>query len=155
MGFGMASVRFICGTQDIHKELEAALTKFLGQKKRSFIPPASTPTADYSQTLLTRNTDAVISDQKLNPRQHHRRHPPLPKVHNRRFRDKHKHMADLESATPRGARCALHRFNCHRRCFLDGPHNREPIGHLRLAEKVRTRLTMMDRRTRHRFSRQN
>src|SRR5207247_5284203 len=29
-GFGMASVRFICGTQDIHKELEAALTKFLG-----------------------------------------------------------------------------------------------------------------------------
>src|SRR5213595_2444956 len=29
-GFGMASVRFICGTQDIHKQLEAALTKFLG-----------------------------------------------------------------------------------------------------------------------------
>src|SRR3954470_12130895 len=29
-GFGMASVRFICGTQDIHKELEEALTKFLG-----------------------------------------------------------------------------------------------------------------------------
>src|SRR5207237_10571350 len=29
-GFGMASVRFICGTQDIHKELVAALTKFLG-----------------------------------------------------------------------------------------------------------------------------
>src|SRR5205807_2433656 len=29
-GFGMASVRFICGTQDIHKELESGLTKFLG-----------------------------------------------------------------------------------------------------------------------------
>ena len=29
-GFGMASVRFICGTQSIHKELEARLTKFLG-----------------------------------------------------------------------------------------------------------------------------
>jgi len=29
-GFGMASVRFICGTQDIHTQLEAALTKFLG-----------------------------------------------------------------------------------------------------------------------------
>src|SRR5213080_4776753 len=28
-GFGMASLRFICGTQDIHKELESALTKFL------------------------------------------------------------------------------------------------------------------------------
>src|SRR6266481_4251438 len=29
-GLGMASVRFICGTQDLHKELEAALTAFLG-----------------------------------------------------------------------------------------------------------------------------
>src|ERR1700750_2929911 len=29
-GFGMASVRFICGTQDIHKDLEDALTRFLG-----------------------------------------------------------------------------------------------------------------------------
>src|ERR1700719_5217222 len=29
-GFGMASVRFICGTQDLHKELESALTNFLG-----------------------------------------------------------------------------------------------------------------------------
>jgi glycine C-acetyltransferase len=32
-GFGMASVRFICGTQDIHKELESALTKFLGAEE--------------------------------------------------------------------------------------------------------------------------
>src|ERR1044071_6896954 len=31
-GFGMASVRFICGTQDIHKELEASLTTFLGME---------------------------------------------------------------------------------------------------------------------------
>jgi len=53
-GFGMASVRFICGTQDIHKELEAVLTKFLGTKKRSFIPPASTPTADYSKRCSAR-----------------------------------------------------------------------------------------------------
>src|SRR5204863_7724602 len=29
-GFGMASVRFICGTQDIHKQLESALTRFIG-----------------------------------------------------------------------------------------------------------------------------
>src|SRR4051795_682317 len=32
-GFGMASVRFICGTQDIHKQLESALTKFLGTEE--------------------------------------------------------------------------------------------------------------------------
>src|SRR5919205_4678000 len=32
-GFGMASVRFICGTQDLHKRLEAALTTFLGTEE--------------------------------------------------------------------------------------------------------------------------
>src|SRR5204862_62865 len=37
-GFGMASVRFICGTQDIHKELEAALTKFLGTEETILYP---------------------------------------------------------------------------------------------------------------------
>ncbi len=31
-GYGMSSVRFICGTQDIHKELEARLTRFLGSE---------------------------------------------------------------------------------------------------------------------------
>src|SRR5256714_9785953 len=38
-GFGMASVRFICGTQDIHKELEGALTKILGTDKTILYPP--------------------------------------------------------------------------------------------------------------------
>src|SRR5215469_16200028 len=37
-GFGMASVRFICGTQDIHRELEAALTKFLGTEETILYP---------------------------------------------------------------------------------------------------------------------
>src|SRR6266513_92027 len=37
-GFGMASVRFICGTQDIHKELEAALAKFLGTEETILYP---------------------------------------------------------------------------------------------------------------------
>ena len=37
-GFGMASVRFICGTQDIHKELEAKLTKFLGTEDTILYP---------------------------------------------------------------------------------------------------------------------
>src|ERR671926_533779 len=39
-GLGMASVRFICGTQDIHKELEAALTKFLGTEETILYPSA-------------------------------------------------------------------------------------------------------------------
>src|SRR3954454_5277076 len=39
-GFGMASVRFICGTQDIHKELEQALTTFLATEDTILYPSA-------------------------------------------------------------------------------------------------------------------
>ena len=42
-GFGMASVRFICGTQEEHKELEARIAGFSGRRTRSFMPPRSTP----------------------------------------------------------------------------------------------------------------
>src|SRR3977135_1026800 len=35
-GFGMASVRFICGTQDIHKDLEGSLTEYLGTQAKIF-----------------------------------------------------------------------------------------------------------------------
>ena len=42
-GYGMSSVRFICGTQDIHKELEEKLAKFLAQKIRYSMLPASMP----------------------------------------------------------------------------------------------------------------
>lgn len=44
-GFGMASVRFICGTQDSHKQLEQKLASFLGMEDAIPTPPASTPTA--------------------------------------------------------------------------------------------------------------
>ena len=57
----MASVRFICGTQAIHKELERAIADFLGPRTRSSSPPASTPTAGVFETLLGEE-DAIISD---------------------------------------------------------------------------------------------
>ena len=44
-GFGMASVRFICGTQDLHKQLEATIARFSVPKTRFSTRPASTPTA--------------------------------------------------------------------------------------------------------------
>ena len=103
-GFGMASVRFICGTQDIHKELEAALSKFLGQKKRSFIPPASTPTADSSKRCSAEK-DAVISDE-LN---HASIIDGMRLCKAQRFRYKHNDMADLE-AQLRAAQDARFRF---------------------------------------------
>src|ERR1700757_1895009 len=51
-GLGMASVRFICGTQDLHKELEAALTKFLGTEETILYPSAFDANGGLLQTLL-------------------------------------------------------------------------------------------------------
>jgi glycine C-acetyltransferase len=61
-GFGMASVRFICGTQDIHKELEAALTKFLGTEDTILYPSCFDANGGLFETLLGVE-DAVISDE--------------------------------------------------------------------------------------------
>ncbi len=61
-GFGMASVRFICGTQDIHKELEAALTKFLGTEDTILYPSAFDANGGLFETLLGPE-DAIISDE--------------------------------------------------------------------------------------------
>ena len=51
-GFGMASVRFICGTQDIHKKLEAALTKFLGTEDTILYPSCFDANGGLFETLL-------------------------------------------------------------------------------------------------------
>jgi len=46
-GYGLSSVRFICGTQDIHKELEAKIAGFLVPKIPSSTQPVLMPTAVY------------------------------------------------------------------------------------------------------------
>lgn len=61
-GFGMSSVRFICGTQDIHKELEAALSLFLGTEDTILYPSCFDANGGLFETLLTAE-DAVISDE--------------------------------------------------------------------------------------------
>src|SRR6186997_3585276 len=61
-GLGMASVRFICGTQDIHKELEAALTRFLGTEDTILYPSAFDANGGLFETLLGPE-DAIISDE--------------------------------------------------------------------------------------------
>ena len=48
-GFGLSSVRFICGTQAIHKELEGKLAEFLGMDDAILYSSASTPTAVSSR----------------------------------------------------------------------------------------------------------
>jgi glycine C-acetyltransferase len=91
-GFGMASVRFICGTQDIHKELEAALTKFLGTEETILYPSAFDANGGLFETLLTEK-DAVISDE-LN---HASIIDGIRLCKAQRFRYKHNDMADLEA----------------------------------------------------------
>jgi len=91
-GFGMASVRFICGTQDIHKQLEAALTKFLGTEDTILYPSAFDANGGLFETILTEK-DAVISDE-LN---HASIIDGIRLCKAQRFRYKHNDMADLEA----------------------------------------------------------
>ncbi|MBL4630282.1 MAG: glycine C-acetyltransferase [Paraglaciecola sp.] len=60
-GFGMASVRFICGTQDIHKQLEANITDFLGTQETILYPSCFDANGGLFETILDAN-DAIISD---------------------------------------------------------------------------------------------
>lgn len=60
-GFGMASVRFICGTQDIHKTLEARLSEFLGMQDTILYSSCFDANAGLFETLLGAE-DAIISD---------------------------------------------------------------------------------------------
>src|SRR5207253_5460802 len=60
-GYGMSSVRFICGTQDVHKELEARLSKFLGTEDTILYSSCFDANGGLFETLLDEN-DAVISD---------------------------------------------------------------------------------------------
>ena len=60
-GYGMASVRFICGTQEIHKELEDALTDFLGTEDTILYSSCFDANGGIFEVLLDDN-DAVISD---------------------------------------------------------------------------------------------
>jgi glycine C-acetyltransferase len=60
-GLGLASVRFICGTQDIHKELEAAIARFLGTDDAILYGSCFDANGGLFETLLGEE-DAVISD---------------------------------------------------------------------------------------------
>ena len=60
-GYGMASVRFICGTQTIHKELEARISNFLGTEDTILYPSCFDANGGLFETLLGPG-DAVISD---------------------------------------------------------------------------------------------
>jgi len=60
-GYGLSSVRFICGTQDIHKQLEDAISRFLGTDDTILYSSCFDANGGLFETLLT-DADAVISD---------------------------------------------------------------------------------------------
>ncbi|MCU0462735.1 MAG: aminotransferase class I/II-fold pyridoxal phosphate-dependent enzyme, partial [Bacteroidales bacterium] len=61
-GYGMSSVRFICGTQDIHRELENKVTEFLGTEDTILFPSCMDANAGVFEALLT-SDDIMISDR--------------------------------------------------------------------------------------------
>lgn len=61
-GYGMSSVRFICGTQDIHHELERRVTEFLGTEDTILFPSCMDANAGVFEAILTQD-DVMISDR--------------------------------------------------------------------------------------------
>ncbi len=61
-GYGMSSVRFICGTQDIHHELEAKVTEFLGTEDTILFPSCMDANAGVFEAILNKD-DVMISDR--------------------------------------------------------------------------------------------
>ncbi|WKN45491.1 glycine C-acetyltransferase [Tunicatimonas pelagia] len=90
-GFGLSSVRFICGTQDIHKELEQKISDFLGTEDTILYAAAFDANGGLFEPLLGKE-DAIISDQ-LN---HASIIDGVRLCKAMRFRYQHNNMADLE-----------------------------------------------------------
>ena len=91
-GYGMSSVRFICGTQDIHKELEAKIAKFYGTEDTILYAAAFDANGGVFEPLFGEE-DAIISDE-LN---HASIIDGVRLCKAKRYRYKHSDMADLET----------------------------------------------------------
>jgi glycine C-acetyltransferase len=108
-GYGMSSVRFICGTQDVHKELEAKLSSFLGTEDTILYAAAFDANGGVFEPLFN-DQDAIISDE-LN---HASIIDGVRLCKAKRFRYKHNDMSDLESQLQHASGCR------HRIIVTDG-----------------------------------
>jgi glycine C-acetyltransferase len=99
-GYGLSSVRFICGTQDIHKELEEKISEFLGTEDTILYVAAFDANGGVFEPLFG-ETDAIISDE-LN---HASIIDGVRLCKARRLRYKHNDMADLEEQLKQSADC--------------------------------------------------
>ena len=101
-GYGMASVRFICGTQDLHKRLEQAVSAFLGTDDTILYSSCFDANGGLFEVLLN-ESDAVISDA-LN---HASLIDGIRLCKAKRFRYAHSDMADLEARLKEAGGCRL------------------------------------------------
>src|SRR6185437_15796541 len=101
-GYGMASVRFICGTQELHKQLEGAIAKFLGKDDTILYSSCWDANGGLFETILG-DEDAVLSDE-LN---HASIIDGVRLCKARRVRYKHSDMSELENGLRESAQCRL------------------------------------------------
>lgn len=101
-GYGMASVRFICGTQDLHKQLEQAVSEFLGTEDTILYSSCFDANGGLFEVLLDEG-DAVISDA-LN---HASLIDGIRLCKAKRFRYAHSDMAELEARLQEADACRL------------------------------------------------
>ncbi len=130
-GYGLSSVRFICGTQEIHKELERRLSDFPGNR------------GHHPLLLLLRRQRRLLRgaarrggrhhQRRTQSRQHHRRRPPL---QGPAFPVQERRPGRSGGALGRSARRALPRHR-HRRRLLHGRHHGAAGGDLRSGRAVR------------------
>jgi glycine C-acetyltransferase len=101
-GYGMASVRFICGTQDVHVQLENAIAQFLNKDEAILYTSCFDANTGLFETLLGEE-DAILSDE-LN---HASIIDGIRMCKAKRFRYRHSDMKELESSLKEAANCRL------------------------------------------------
>ena len=116
-GYGMSSVRFICGTQDIHKELEEKISEFLGTEDTILYAAAFDANGGVFEPLFNEE-DAIISDA-LN---HASIIDGVRLCKAQRFRYEHNNMADLEAKLKEAAGLPQPHY-CYRWFFQHGWHH--------------------------------
>ena len=137
-GFGMSSVRFICGTQTVHKQLETRLSEFLGMEETILYSSCFDANAGLFETLLGEE-DAVISDS-LN---HHSIIDGIRLCKTQRFRYQNNDLDDLEAKLEEASNAR------HRMIVTDGVFSMDGIiaklpGICDLAEKYNALVAVDD-----------
>ena len=114
-GYGLSSVRFICGTQEVHKELEAKLSEFLCTEDTILYSSCYDANGGLFETLLTAD-DAIISDE-LN---HASIIDGVRLCKAARFRYKNNNMEELESQLVAAKDCRIRAIVCDGVFSMDG-----------------------------------